>query len=138
MLKTGGSTSSVPVTADSTLVLGPTYDSVPCTCLVFAFALLLATLGPLGGTFLQTRAVFRRQVSVPSVFVTVPRVAGPLYVMGDDPVPGLDVAALSNVVTALSGGISPIRLRRMDATSAAGSSRSRARGARFESVTDRG
>ncbi|NHX37426.1 MULTISPECIES: histidine kinase N-terminal 7TM domain-containing protein [Haloferacaceae] len=101
---------------DSLAIFDPTYGPAFWLYLVYADGLLLVTLGLLASTFVHTRGVFRWQISVLFIFALVPGIAGILYVTGNNPLPGLNIAALSNIVTAFAGGISLARFKWMDVT----------------------
>ncbi|WP_254861400.1 histidine kinase N-terminal 7TM domain-containing protein [Natronomonas gomsonensis] len=103
-------------TIDSLVILDTTYGPAFGLYMIYANGLLLATLGLLASTFVHTRGVFRWQISVLFIFALVPGIAGILYVTENNPLPGLNIAALSNIVTAFAGGISLIRFKWMDVT----------------------
>ncbi|MFB6127110.1 MAG: histidine kinase N-terminal 7TM domain-containing protein [Halolamina sp.] len=104
------------VTVNSIAVLRPSYGPAFGAYMLYAYGLLSATLGLLVRTFLHTRGVFRRQVAVLFVFALVPGVAGVVYVSGYNPLPAVNIAALSNVVTAFAGWVSLVRFKWMDVT----------------------
>ncbi len=92
-------------------VFDPTYGPAFAVYLGFAYTLLGGSLLFLATTAAHARGVFRWQIAVLSLFAVVPGVAGVLYVTGNNPVPGLNVAALSMVVTAVGGVVSIARFR---------------------------
>ena len=95
----------------SFVVLDPVYGPAFAVVLGFMYTLLGASLLFLATAAAHARGVLRWQIAVLFLFAVVPGVAGILYVTGTDPVPGLNVAAASLVVSAAAVAVSFARFR---------------------------
>ena len=111
------------------VVFDPVYGPVFAVYLGFAYTLQGASLLFLATAAAHARGVFRWQIAVLFLFGLVPGVAGILFVSGTNPIPGLNIAAVSLVVTAVAGAVALTRFRWMDVTPIA-------RGQAFESMTE--
>ena len=92
-------------------VFDPVYGPVFAVYLAFTYTLLGASLLFLATTAAHARGVFRWQIAVLILFAVTPGVAGALYVTGNNPVPGLNVPALSLVVSTAAVAVSFARFR---------------------------
>jgi len=77
----------------------------------YLYATLAAATGLLAGTMLGTRGVLRAQSASLLAFSLAPAVAGVADAAGYAVVPGLNLAVLATVVTALAGAVSLFRFR---------------------------
>jgi PAS domain S-box-containing protein len=95
----------------------------------FTYTLLGASLLFLATAAAYARGVFRVQIAVLFLFAVVPGVTGLLYVTGNTPVPGLNVPALSLVVSTGAVAVSFARFQWTEMTPIA-------RDRTFESMTE--
>ena len=113
----------------SFVVFDPVYGPLFAVFLGFSYTLLGASLLFLATAASHARGVFRWQIATLFLFALIPGVAGLLFVFDVNPVPGLNIAALSLVVTAVGGAVSYFRFRWLDMTPIA-------RDQAFESMTE--
>jgi len=113
----------------SFVVFDPVYGPVFAAFLGFSYTLLGASLLFLATAAPHARGVFRWQIATLFLFALIPGAAGLLFVSDVNPVPGLNIAALSLVVTAVGGAVSYLRFRWLDMTPIA-------RDQAFESMTE--
>jgi PAS domain S-box-containing protein len=92
-------------------VFDPVYGPAFAVYLGFSYTLLGASLLFLATAAVHARGVFRWQIAVLVLFSVVPGAAGILYVTGVTVVPGLNVAALSIVVSTAAVAVSFTRFR---------------------------
>ena len=97
-------------------VFDPVYGPVFAVYLAFTYTLLGASLLFLATAAAHARGVFRWQIAVLVLFAVAPGVAGILYVTGNNPVLGLNVPALSLVVSTAAVAVSFARFRLMELT----------------------
>jgi len=110
-------------------VFDPVYGPAFAVYLGFAYTLLGASLLFLATAAAHARGVFRWQIAVLFLFALAPGVAGLLYVSEANPVPGLNIAAVSLVVTVVAGVVALTRFRWTEMTPIA-------RGQAFKSMTE--
>ena len=113
----------------SFVVFDPVYGPLFAVFLGFVYTLLGASLLFLATAAPHARGVFRWQIATLFIFALVPGVAGLLFVSGVRPIPGLNIAALSLVVTTVGGAVSYVRFAWLDITPIA-------RDQAFESMTE--
>ena len=115
--------------AGSFVVFDPVYGPMFAVFLGFVYTLLGVSLLFLATAAPHARGVFRWQIAILFLFALVPGVAGLLFVSGVRPIPGLNIAALSIVVTAVGGAVSYVRFKWLNITPIA-------RDQAFESMTE--
>ena len=97
-------------------VFDPVYGPVFAVYLAFTYTLLGASLLFLATAAAHALGVFRWQIALLFVFAVAPGVTGILYVTGNTPVPGLNVPALSLVVSTAAVVVSFARFQWMEMT----------------------
>ena len=113
----------------SFVVFDPVYGPLFAVFLGFVYTLLGASLLFLATAAPHARGVFRWQIAMLFLFALIPGAAGLLFVSGANPIPGLNIVALSFSVTAVGGTISYVRFEWLDITPIA-------RDHAFESMTE--
>ena len=97
-------------------VFDPVYGPAFAVFLGFVYTLLGASLLFLATAAAHARGVFRWQIAVLFLFAVAPGVAGILYASGNNPISGLNIAALSLVVSTAAVAVSFARFQWMEMT----------------------